>query len=67
VKLSLITFFYFYFAAEEEELQRLRFSARRGLSAEDLRLLKQQQALADQMEAEAEERERRAAAAQPKQ
>lgn len=44
---------------EEEELQRLRLSARRGLSAEDMRLLKQQQALADQLEAEAEEMERK--------
>jgi hypothetical protein len=43
---------------EEEEMQRLRLSARRGLSPEDMRLLKQQQALADQMEAEAEARER---------
>jgi hypothetical protein len=43
---------------EEEEMQRLRLSARRGLSPEDMRMLKQQQALAEQMEAEAEERER---------
>jgi hypothetical protein len=43
---------------EEEEMQRLRLSARRGLSPEDMRLLKQQQALADEMERQAEERER---------
>lgn len=47
---------------EEEELQRLRLSARRGLSPEDMRLLKQQQALADQMDAEEERRQAQAAA-----
>ena len=46
---------------EEEELQRLRLSARRGLSPEDMKMLKQQQDLADQMEEEAEVREQRRA------
>lgn len=44
---------------EEEEMHRLRLSARRGLSPEDMRLLKQQQQLAAQMEADAEDRERK--------
>lgn len=44
---------------EEEEMQRLRMSARRGLSPEDMRLLKQQQQLADTMEAEEEARDSR--------
>lgn len=35
--------------AEEEALQRSRLSARRGLSAEDMRKLREQQALADQV------------------
>ncbi|KAL4858888.1 hypothetical protein ACK3TF_001263 [Chlorella vulgaris] len=43
-------------APEEEAVQRSRFSARRGLSQDDLQSLKEQQALADQMEAEQEER-----------
>lgn len=47
--------------ADEEELQRLRLSAKRGLSPEDMRLLKQQQALADQMEEEAEVRDQQRA------
>ena len=49
-------------SAEEEEMQKLRFSAKRGLSAEDMRMLKQQQALATLMEEEQEamiEEERR--------
>lgn len=40
---------------EEEELQRLRLSARRGLSPEDMRLLKQQQEMASKMDEEEEE------------
>jgi hypothetical protein len=43
--------------AEEEELQRSRLSARRGLSPEDMRKLKEQQALADKMDAEEEARQ----------
>lgn len=44
-------------APEEEALQRSRLSARRGLSAEDMRKLREQQALADQMDAEEEARQ----------
>lgn len=44
-------------SAEEEELQRLRLSTRRGLSAEDMKLLKEQQALAARMEEEEEARQ----------
>ncbi|PSC69843.1 aspartyl glutamyl-tRNA amidotransferase subunit B [Micractinium conductrix] len=44
-------------APEEERLQRSRFSARRGLSEEDMRRLREQQALADQMDAEEEARQ----------
>lgn len=44
--------------AEEEELQKLRLSARRGLSPEDMRRLREQQALADQMEREQEQRQK---------
>jgi hypothetical protein len=36
-------------SAEEEAVQRSRFSARRGLSQDDLQSLKEQQALADQV------------------
>lgn len=35
---------------EEAELQRQRLMARRGLSAQDMELLKKQQALADEMD-----------------
>lgn len=44
-------------APEEEELQRSRLSARRGLSPEDMRKLREQQALADKMDAEEEARQ----------
>lgn len=49
---------------EEEELQRLRLSARRGLSSEDMRMLRQQQALAAQMDAEGDARDAQRAAQQ---
>lgn len=40
---------------EEEELQKARLSARRGLSPEDMRELKRQQQIAAQLEDEEEE------------